>query len=429
MQFHFRGGSVHADLRIEKPDGKALEGWTLAIQEEDLFEREVMKHWKVEKDGSLRRVYWDDELYYVYDMEKDEVLEWNKKLDKEILEWHKKAVWEHPEWWKIDLKTGRPKERPPGEGVDSKRPIVEKIWATRKQDEPLEWLYVEGVYPPREIEPVPGGTRFWPGVFVLVDKGTVEYGTQKSYFKEFFFNGKVLKGRYVFRLVNRNGRLQWLFWKTDDEIPYVVSKRAVETGWMPPLGESALPSEWERKVPKELRWWEADDRREAKRRRDEFVKLLQERKELAQEPDWKSVKRWLLQYQWWRGPIIIRRGPSRQRYYIRFVNKQGAIEVEMESDPRRSHTPAVVRVVDYDEFWDVGQDEVIEVPPQTKYNPTKATPSYLMTLDSGKAKVLEADPLIVKIDLGENRTFLLTRNSPDENVWEAWIDVGSPEVK
>lgn len=418
MQFHFRGGSVHADLRIEKPDESALQGWTLAIQEEDLFEKEVMKHWKVEKDGQLRKVYWDGELYYVYDMKKDEVLEWNSKLDDKILKWHKDAVWKHPDWWKIDLKTGKPKERQPGEGVDSKRPVVEKIWATKKQDEPLEWLDVEGVYPPREIEPVPGGTRFWPGVFVRVDSGTVEYGAQKSYFKEYFFDGKVLKGRYVLRLVNRNGELIWLFWKTDDETPYVISKRAVETGWIPPLGESALPEEWEKKVPKVLRWWEAKDVKEARRRRDEFVK------QLKLESD-----RFLLQYQWWKGPVVIRRGPSEDRYYLRVIRGDGVLEIEMDGDPRKEHVPGVVRKVEYDEFWDVGQGTVIDVPPGTKYNDTKATPSWLMTLDSGKAKVLEEDPLVLKIDLGENRTFIAVRSSPDEDVWECWIDYASPEVK
>lgn len=418
MQFHFRGGSVHADLRIEKPDGSALQGWTLAIQEEDLFEKEVMKHWKVEKDGQLRKVYWDEELYYVYDMKKDEVLEWNSRLDDKILQWHKDAVWKHPEWWKIDLKTGRPRERQPGEGVDSKRPVVEKIWATKKQDEPVEWLDVEGVYPPREIEPVPGGTRFWPGVFVRVDSGTVEYGAQKSYFKEYFFSGKVLKGRYVLRLVNRNGELIWLFWKTDDETPYVISKRAVETGWMPPLGESALPEEWEKKVPKELRWWEAKDVKEARRRRDEFVK------QLKLESD-----RFLLQYQWWKGPVVIRRGPSEDRYYLRVIRRDGVTEIEMDGDPRREHVPGIVRDVEYDEFWDIGEGTVIDIPPGSEYNPTKATPSWLMTLESGKAKVLQEDPLVLKIDLGENRTFIAVRSSPDEDVWECWIDYASPGVK
>jgi len=413
MQFHFRGGSVHADLRIEKPDRSALQGWTLAIQEEEGFEEEVMKHWKVEKDGDLRKVYWDDELYYVYDMRADEVKEWNKLLDKFIFRWHKKATFNHPEWWKIDLKTGEPKEREPGVGIEAEK--VEKIWATPKKDEPLEWLEVEGVFPPREIEPVPGGTRFWSGIFVEIDRGTVEYGAQKPYYREYFFNGKVLKGRYVFRLVNTDGKLQWLFWKTDDDMPYVISKRAVETGWMPELGVSALPSSWEKKVPKDLRWWEARTKDEAKKRRDEYVKSML------------SKSRWLFQYQWWRGPIIIRRGPSRELWFLRVIKPDGVIEVKMTGDPRRSTVPGTITETEYDEFWDIGINEIVEVPPNTVYNESKNTPSWLMTLDSGKAEILQYEPLVVKINLDSETSFFATRSTPEEEIWECRFDYAKPK--
>lgn len=408
LQIHFRGGTAHGDLRIERPDKSALVGWTLALQEEAKVKESVMKHWKVEKDDNLRKVYWDDRLYYVYDMKNDSVIEWNRELEREILEFHKSLI-NDANLWKLDFETGKPKG-------------VAKIWCTPKSDEPLDWLHVEGIYPPREIEPVPGGTRFWAGIFVIVDQGTVEYGAQKSYFKEYFFNGRVLKGRYVFRLVNRNGNLEWLFWKTDDEIPYVISKRAVQTKWIPPLGESALPKKWMRKVPKELRWWEADSKEEAIRRRDEFVKTI----ELSN--PWEGVKRFLFQYQWWRGPIIVRRGPSREVYYMRFLNGR-VIEVKMLGDPRLDKVPATIQMVDYDEFWDIGPGEIVEVPPGTAYNDTKDTPSWLMTLESGKCEVLEVGELFVKLHIGENYTFVMERHSPDETIWEARIDIGSPEVR
>jgi len=347
-------------------------------------------------------------------MRKDEITYWNRRLDKQIFDLHKKVVYQHPEWWKNDLKTGRPKVRKPGAGIKPGRgPQVEKIWCTAKKDEPVEWLRVEGIFPPREIEPIPGGTRFWPGIFFIVDEGHVYLGAQKPYFKEYFFDGKLLKGRYVFRLVNRGGRLMWLLWKTEDEIPYVITKRAKRIGWMPPLGESAMPTEWERKVPDHLRWWKAKTKEEAKRMRNEFME-----KYLA-------VSRWLLQYQWWRGPIIIRRGPTKDIWIARFILDDGVYEVQMTDDPREGKTSGIIEKTEYDEFWDV-KDKVIAVPPRTKYNPTKETPSYLVTVESGKVKVLEREPLFWKIDIGANRTFIMKRADPTENIWEVWVDVGSP---
>lgn len=45
-----------------------------------------------------------------------------------------------------------------------------------------------------------------------------------------------------------------------DLTPAVLSKRAVQEGWMPPAGVSALPAGIEKMIPEELRYWEAGAR-------------------------------------------------------------------------------------------------------------------------------------------------------------------------
>ncbi len=51
--------------------------------------------------------------------------------------------------------------------------------------------------------PGPGATENFPGVFLIVDKGEVEIGADKQDFREYFFNGQTLKGRIIFRRLDR----------------------------------------------------------------------------------------------------------------------------------------------------------------------------------------------------------------------------------
>jgi len=281
-----------------------------------------------------------------------------------------------------------------------------QILAEHKADEPHEWLDVDN-----RVDP-PGGviaTKNYPGVMIITDKGTYERGAQKPYYKEFFFHGKRLNGRCVVRLLHLRGEPVWMFWKTKTEEPYVLSLRAIREGWYPKEG-SALPKELEDQVPEHLRYWEVTGEERDKRRK-ELRKLWL--KKFAQ-------ARWLLQYQWWKGQFVKRRGPSKQVYLFRAIRDSDMWTWEMPKDPRRGPVPGILHKSKYDEYIDIGKD-VLDIPPGTKYNPTKATPSHLMTLDSGKLSTLQESPLVIKFRLRPELTFIATRTSPDEDIWTCQV--------
>ncbi len=89
-------------------------------------------------------------------------------------------------------------------------------------------------------------------------------GAQKPHLLEVFLSGSTYKGRFIFRKLPRKQEHEragkqpfvWFGWKPIDQTPYVLSSRAILLKWTPPKGRSALPKEWEEKIPDELRWWE-----------------------------------------------------------------------------------------------------------------------------------------------------------------------------
>ena len=127
-----------------------------------------------------------------------------------------------------------------------------------------EWLIIEGVVPIGDPEkPNPGATKEHPGVFLIVDKGTCDYLSQKEYYHEYHLDGKMFKRRIALRAlagfksiddVLEDERDEWFFAKQEilrppreaaeervspeelawvvmfpyDQMPYVLSRRAVE---------------------------------------------------------------------------------------------------------------------------------------------------------------------------------------------------------
>jgi len=243
---------------------------------------------------------------------------------------------------------------------------------SRKTDQPREWLTMDN-----RIDD-PGGviaSKNEYGTMIIVDKGTYEKGAQKAYYYEYFFHGGKLKGRYVIRMLTLQGKATWMFWKTKSSEPYVLSSRAIREGWFPSEG-SALPKAVESEVPKELRFWESTGEERAAMRKELRKTWLKKF----------SASRYLLQYQWWKGQTVKRGGPSKEVYVFRAIVDSKVLEFEMTKDPRSAKVPGRLTEEKYDEFWDI-KDETIAIPPGTKYNATKNTPSYLMTLNSGTLKV------------------------------------------
>jgi hypothetical protein len=151
VQHHYRGKSVHGDLRIEHND--YLIGWTLMDQQEgEIDEPVTAMSQAVSEDAD-------------------------------------------PDSFKINWKTGEFDKRQTRSGSIQRA----NIRCAPKKKEPSEWLKVEGVSPAGEV----GATKEYPGVFHIVDEGKMAYGAQKPYFHEYFFDGKALEGRIIFRQISR----------------------------------------------------------------------------------------------------------------------------------------------------------------------------------------------------------------------------------
>jgi hypothetical protein len=192
---------------------------------------------------------------------------------------------------------------------------LKKFNVGKKAPEPIEWLTYSGMVQPGHV----GATRNEPGFLYILDSFEVQFGAQKSYFHEYFCNGKLFKGRLVFRLLkNREewkktdeGLMTWMaFTAIKSPTPYVLSTRAVKKQWVPPAGSSALPRNVRSKIPEKFRYWNKDNRRQV---RDELVAEI--KKKLVK-LDSISQGQFKLLKQIWKGQKVIREGPSRTQYYL-----------------------------------------------------------------------------------------------------------------
>lgn len=188
-----------------------------------------------------------------------------------------------------------------------------KILTHRKAPEPHEWLTYSGEVPAGAV----GGTAEMEGQFIIMDKGTIQFGAQKSYFHEYWINGdKIKKRRFIIRrLATRKEwgvkeAFAWLtFFTKPGERPYAISNRAVTQDWMPPQRISALPREVREQIPPDRKYWKAKN---AKEIRDALVKDLKSKKvtlKLARGLQF-AVKRI-----WHKGPEV-KRGAPVVRYWI-----------------------------------------------------------------------------------------------------------------
>jgi len=282
VQEHFRGKSMHADLRIESMGNENLIGWTLNT---------LIK-------GGIK--------------EPVETVAQAKALKTE-------------DYSKIDWETGEFKKRRK-EGAEALVDV--EIVSERKAVEPHAWLDIEGVVKPGSV----GATKEYPGVFRIVDKGVCEYGSNKLWFHEYFPKSEKSKGGFRYRIFFRQLRAAdikgeeekafspellkeyiahdpdieredwdagyweflkdkgevilpaaetkfrseaaWLLIKPIDQTPYVISDGAVEKEWVPPKGFSALPKAVRSKVPHDFRYWQMERESERREMRDALVSAV-----------------------------------------------------------------------------------------------------------------------------------------------------------
>jgi len=269
VQNHWCGKSLHSDFRVETECNKSLISWTMEIQKE-------------------------------YDIDKPvTTLETAKKLSG-CLDNISKVDWKNNNWMVDD-------DSLPVEIVSKYEGVCPNIW-----------LDIEG----KTKDPVLGkaspigGNPQYPGVFDIVDQGVVEYGVQKSDYREYFLKNGNFKGRLVFRaikiektdrieecLVCKNeGEMSFIEWDGDiielcnectdvfikknsgiidkqlwisvrpkEQMPYILSDQSVQDHWIPPQGYSFLPVAIRKQIPDELKYWEKSEG-EIETVRNELVK-------------------------------------------------------------------------------------------------------------------------------------------------------------
>jgi hypothetical protein len=246
-QLHFRGQSVHLDLRFAVDDREKsgfLVGWTVANQKTGTIDAPV------DTEAEAARVW----------------AGWDRTRGNRFL----KAM---------EAGTAR-------------------NFAEPKLRQPLAWLRFSGRVDPGEV----GATRNMPGYLFIAESTAktglhVEWGVQEPHYHEYFLTGgsapHELAGTLIFRqLVSDDddvekretpgpdegtgrvpgGRAFWVSAFAKNALPSILRARSVERGRMPPKGRSWLPEALERLVPEEFRYWKADDPKRAREIRDALVK-------------------------------------------------------------------------------------------------------------------------------------------------------------
>ena len=266
---------------------------------------------------------------------------------------------------------------------------MKKFNCGTKEPEPIEWAIYEGTVQPGQV----GATKKEHGHFIIIDSFEVQFGASKSYFHEYFCDGKIFNGRIVFRLLENKeewkrtdeGLLTWFcFNALKSPTPYVLSTRAVKKLWIPPYGSSALPQNVRNKIPERFQYWKIKDASRRREVRDELVEEIKKKLlklDSITQGDFKFLK------QTWRGQKVIRAGPSRTLYYFILKQDKTYFSLALNTSLLASETATGLPFRYPTSLWTAEG----ELPPGTKLNPTKATPSKIEVLDQGEASLFIED--------------------------------------
>ena len=194
---------------------------------------------------------------------------------------------------------------------------------------------------------------------------------------------------------------------------------------MPPDGFSALPAAVRAAVPTALRYWTKagdvarslrDDLGDAVRSGD--VKLPGVEAETQ-----KAAPSFVLQEQTWRGPLVVRFGPSRELWHL-WLDEPGKPLVHFELEQSPVDNSQVAAFHEESRHRDAMALEGA-LTPGHYLNPTKDTPSVIRRVDAGKLVVLERKADYIKATLQGKRlksTFLFRRNNGE------WLMQETPEA-
>jgi len=247
----------------------------------------------------------------------------------------------------------------------------------------------------------------------------------------------------------------YLFIKPLDETCYTLSKAAVDKDYLPTLGFSALPDWVREQIPTEFHYWKKTATSEAVAVRNKLVDLIRkgEIKIEFEFPELKELKKKLgltlteefykfeeekfepfkaeltFQWQWFKGRKLIRPGVSREHWDLRIdfgsEKKDRYFHLVLELDPR--FNPVVhgymKKMKNPEEAMVKGgtEKEPEYLPPSTIWNPTKATPSFIVIyLKRHPITVFIRRPDFIKFEIDSKELkglFTITR----ENMTDFWI--------
>jgi len=295
-----------------------------------------------------------------------------------------------------------------------------KTRAEPKSTQPTIWLRIgDREFAPGEI----GATKNKKGWIITLEKAKLKFGAQLNDFHEYWVQGSKIKGRFLFRqLAQKTMRPSgedappgevffWNAWFAKSQVPFVLSKRAVDEPYISPRGSSALPDEIEKLVPERFRYWKFSS--ESKRRavRDELREAIKSNDvpiEISFSQDdpleeFEATKpgpgRFSLQRRIFRGPIQVRVGPTRQIFDLRIAldNETQARHFVLDQDPRKNFKlSATLEAATGKDKLEIGRGGTKRVEPGTRLNPSKNTPAFVELLDSGPVR-LANDSGMVKI--------------------------------
>ena len=400
FQYHFRGASLHGDLRLRV--GDHLVGWTLAIQ----------KPGKVPLVASVKDA---KRLAQTFTMEGDAFI--------------KTMV------------------------------LPARLFAAPKARQPLAWLDVKAEeFQPGDV----GASANEAGVMFAVSEPSAEWGLQKPFSHEYFLTGDPrFSGRLTFRLLTDVGSGQerakdvpfWTAGFAQVALPSVLTARSVATRAMPPLGHSAMPESLMRVTPRQYRFWLSDNEEVARAVRDglvtsgfftesnvrmegaEFVRMAQKVVHAPWEPTDEELGELLksvattgfaLTWQYFKGQTVVRSEPSRQVWHllIKDANGKGVRDFQLQTDPF-SGAQAIAAVLAQASDTEIMSFEG-EAPPGLvvsglALNQTKATPSTVRIEDAGDVEMLGEEPSLLTLRFKGEKfkgVWTLVAEEPGSSLWQ-----------
>jgi hypothetical protein len=268
---------------------------------------------------------------------------------------------------------------------------TKKFNCGKKEPEPVEWLDYEGMVQEGKV----GATRNEPGFFYIIDRFDVEFGTNKPHFHEYFCHGEIFNGRVIMRLLENKdawkktgeGMMTWMCSTAlTSKIPYVLSQRAVEQGWVPPYQHSALAESIRSKVPKTDMYWEEKNPKRRREIRDELVERIKER-ESNLKLDATGPASYKVLRQTWKGQKVIREGPSRTVYYF-VICQDGAGQFGLAFQNNPLTNIELTGLIAKETNTLCAIKDNMDIKPGTALNPTRETASTMTVLEIGKAIIL-----------------------------------------